>query len=678
MSYDLGQTFYVDKAAVQNAEMCFVTSVGLFFKSKPVQGKTVSGLESPGVTVALCSVKEDGTPNIGSSPIDIARKEYADISVSATGSTETTFIFAKPICIDTNRTYCFLIAFDGNDTDYEIFANKAGKLAVSSTSISQVSSGIVDGNAYKITNGNVLTPLTDTDITFKVKVAKFTELTQTIKINNRPYEFLTVSGVTGTFKGGEEVYGYGTGVGNVTITQTTSLVGDGTNFTAQLSVGDKIKIESANGDLVNIRVVNSITNTTHLVMDRPGSFIDSEATCNTAPTGILYEYDPINDLMVIQDSDSISDNYRNWGDSGIIIGVDSRASADITSVANTRVNNIIPNYTATTPPQTSLSLTANFANTSGGVSSTRKVTAKLGKRVFINTYDAMLASRTREVKAATPFKSFEGELVLTTSNPYSSPFVRENDLDLFVERYSVNNNTANESSNRGSASARYIGNQVTLTNNQFAEDMKIYLKAFKPSNTDIKVYVKFYNTTDIESFDMKSWTELSLNSTSVSITSNPSNIDDFKDLGFDVPFYPPGTQITGNFAVNANGLIEGSSGTVSSNVAVGDVVRVYHPANASIYVVDSVVATNSSSLTLSRGISNTTITNLQSGFYVDKATDKEVAFLDKQNFNTLTYFNSSLSKFKTYNAFAVKIVLLSSDNTNIPFVDDLQAVAVSA
>jgi hypothetical protein len=91
-----------------------------------------------------------------------------------------------------------------------------------------------------------------------------------------------------------------------------------------------------------------------------------------------------------------------------------------------------------------------------------------------------------------------------------------------------------------------------------------------------------------------------------------------------------------------------------------------------------VVATNSSSLTLSRGISNTTITNLQSGFYVDKATDKEVAFLDKQNFNTLTYFNSSLSKFKTYNAFAVKIVLLSSDNTNIPFVDDLQAVAVSA
>jgi hypothetical protein len=208
--------------------------------------------------------------------------------------------------------------------------------------------------------------------------------------------------------------------------------------------------------------------------------------------------------------------------------------------------------------------------------------------------------------------------------------------------------------------------------------MKIYLKAFKPSNTDIQVYVKFYNTTDIESFDMKSWTELSLNSTSVSITSNPSNIDDFKDLGFDVPFYPPGTQITGNFAVNANGLIQGSSGTVSSNVAVGDVVRVYHPANASIYVVDSVVATNSSSLTLSRGISNTTITDLQSGFYVDKATDKEVAFLDKQNFNTLTYFNSSLSKFKTYNAFAVKIVLLSSDNTNIPFVDDLQAVAVSA
>ena len=63
---------------------------------------------------------------------------------------------------------------------------------------------------------------------------------------------------------------------------------------------------------------------------------------------------------------------------------------------------------------------------------------------------------------------------------------------------------------------------------------------------------------------------------------------------------------------------------------------------------------------------------------MDKITDKKVAFLDKQNFNTLTYFNSSLSRLKTYNTFAVKIVLLSSDNTSIPFVDDLQAVAVSA
>jgi hypothetical protein len=172
--------------------------------------------------------------------------------------------------------------------------------------------------------------------------------------------------------------------------------------------------------------------------------------------------------------------------------------------------------------------------------------------------------------------------------------------------------------------------------------------------------------------------ELSLNSTSIGVTSNPSNIGDFKDLGYDVPLFPPGTGISGNFAVNANGLIRGSSGTVNTDITVDDVVRVYHSGNSTVYVVDTVIATNTSSLTLSKGISNSTVTNLESGFYVDKVTNKSTAYLDRQNFNMLTYFNGQLSKFQSYDSFAVKIVLLSSDNTSIPFVDDLQAVAVSA
>ena len=390
----------------------------------------------------------------------------------------------------------------------------------------------------------------------------------------------------------------------------------------------------------------------------------------------MFEYSPINDRLVIQNSTSTATIYLTTGTT--IRGLDSGATANITAIANTRVNNIVPNYNAVTPPQTSVSLTANFANVAGSISTNRALDAKLGKRVFINSYDAMIASRTNEVRAGTPFKSFHGEMSLSSSNPYSSPFVRKEDLDVFVERYAINNSSTNETINRGAAQARYIGNQIQLVNNQFAEDLKVYLKAFKPANSDVKVYAKFYNSADNETFDKKNWTELSLNSSSIGLLSNPSNINDFKDLGYEVPFYPPGTKISGNFAVNANGLIRGSSGTVSTDVTVDDVVRLYHSGNSDVYIVDTVIAANSSSLTLSKAISNTTITALESGFYVDKVTDKNTAYLDKQNFNMLTYFNGQLSKFQSYNSVAVKIVLLSSDNTSIPFVDDLQAVAVSA
>jgi hypothetical protein len=66
------------------------------------------------------------------------------------------------------------------------------------------------------------------------------------------------------------------------------------------------------------------------------------------------------------------------------------------------------------------------------------------------------------------------------------------------------------------------------------------------------------------------------------------------------------------------------------------------------------------------------------GFFIDVISRPNSGFLDNQNQNVLTYFNKSLSKFRTYNSFALKIVLLSDDGVNIPFVDDIRAIAVSA
>ena len=247
---------------------------------------------------------------------------------------------------------------------------------------------------------------------------------------------------------------------------------------------------------------------------------------------------------------------------------------------------------------------------------------------------------------------------------------------MFAERYEINNISTNEYKGEGSASARYITKSVTLADNQQAEDMKVYLTAYKPSNTSILVYAKFINTEDIESFDIKDWTELTLNQSN-NIVTNPVNINDRAEYSYSVPQYNSGTLATGVFTTElSNSVVVGTSGAVNTNIIPGSVVRVYSPSLSNTYFTDTVLSSNTTTATLSRTVSNTSLVG--TGFNVDVISRPNSAYIDNQNQNTITYFNKSLAKFQTYNTFALKIVLLSDDGVNIPFVDDVRAIAVSA
>lgn len=678
MSYDLGQTFYFDKQSVQNAEAAVVSSVELYFRSKPVQNKTESGIAAPGVTVAICQTKDDGSPDLSTlnNLLHTSRVEYANINVDTTGATSTKFSFLQPVTVSTDRSYAILIKFDGRDRGFRLYANKAGNVVVGGSSLSQVSSGTVDGNAYRITNGFTLTPLIDTDITFKINVARFTANTRTYSIKNRFYEILKVSVISGTFKGGEAILQERTALtGNVAVnSSTTSLIGTGTNFTSSVVVGDKLILTDGTTGNTDIRVVNAVTNSTLVILDQPPSFTNGTSTFFKTVTGKLFTYDTLSDEMIIQDSTANSTLFLTT--STVIRGEDSGARATITSILNANVNAVVPNYAINQPPGTETSLTLNFANTGGSTNPSRKADGALGARTYINQYDGIIASRTNEVTAVTPFRSFSGELVFSTSNPYISPSVYQGDLDLFVERYDINNDSTNEYIGKGLAKARYIAAQSSLANNQLAEDFKVYISAFKPLNTDIKVFVRALNSEDNESFDLKDWTELTLRE-SANLKSNPSNLNDMIEFTYDVPFYQTGVKIAGAFTTTlANAVVVGTSGSVNTDVAIGDVVRVYSSLVDNTHFVDTVIAANTTTFTVGKQISNTSLVG--NGLLVDKISRKNSGFLDIQNGNIFTYYNKSLSKFVGYETFSLKIVLLSSDGISVPYVDDVRLLAVSA
>ncbi len=678
MSFNLGQTFYVDKQAVQKADQINITSVDLYFRAKPIQNKTESGINNPGVTVAICATKDDGSPDL-TDFLNLqygARVEYENINADSTGTNSTTFVFKKPIQISTNRSYAFVIKFDGNDRGFEIFANKAGTAALDRSAITQVSSGNVDGYAYRITNGSTLTPLIETDLAFKVNLARFTSFTQTYQIQNRAFEFLKVTNVVGAFKGGEEIIQERSSLsGNVVISgNTTTLVGNGTSFTSTVVVGDNIIITDGTSGNTDVRVIGSVTNATHLVLTEPPSFSNTTGSYFKTVVSRLFVFDNATDELILQDSTANSTVYLTT--STVLRGIDSGATATISQIRTIKANAILPNYAIKQPTGTKASITINLANTGGSLVSSTKQDAVLGSRTFISEYDAVVDSRSNEVTAATPFRSFSGEVTFTTSNPFSSPSVSENDLDLFVQRYDINNDATNEYNGKGLSKARYISRQINLSQDQTAEDFKVYLKAFRPPNSDIKLYVKLYNPEDIDTFDIKDWTEMELEQ-SADLVSNPAKSNNYLELTYKIPFYQSGTRAPGQFTTQlSSAVVTGTSGSVNTDIKVGDLVLIQSPLFEENHVVDTVVASNTSTITIGKAIANSSIVG--SGFNVTNITRKNSGFLDIQNNNVLTYFNTTNGKLQGFQTFAVKIVLLSSDGVAIPYVDNVRALAVSA
>ena len=678
MSFNLGQTFYVDKQAVQKADQINITSVDLYFRAKPIQNKTESGINNPGVTVAICATKDDGSPDL-TDFLNLqygARVEYENINADSTGTNSTTFVFKKPIQISTNRSYAFVIKFDGNDRGFEIFANKAGTAALDRSAITQVSSGNVDGYAYRITNGSTLTPLIETDLAFKVNLARFTSFTQTYQIQNRAFEFLKVTSVVGAFKGGEEIIQERSSLsGNVVISgNTTTLVGNGTSFTSTVVVGDNIIITDGTSGNTDVRVIGSVTNATHLVLTEPPSFSNTTGSYFKTVVSRLFVFDNATDELILQDSTANSTVYLTT--STVLRGIDSGATATISQIRTIKANAILPNYAIKQPTGTKASITINLANTGGSLVSSTKQDAVLGSRTFISEYDAVVDSRSNEVTAATPLRSFSGEVTFTTSNPFSSPSVSENDLDLFVQRYDINNDATNEYNGKGLSKARYISRQINLSQDQTAEDFKVYLKAFRPPNSDIKVYVKLYNPEDIDTFDIKDWTEMELEQ-SADLVSNPAKSNNYLELTYKIPFYQSGTRAPGQFTTQlSSAVVTGTSGSVNTDIKVGDLVLIQSPLFEENHVVDTVVASNTSTITIGKAIANSSIVG--SGFNVTNITRKNSGFLDIQNNNVLTYFNTTNGKLQGFQTFAVKIVLLSSDGVAIPYVDNIRALAVSA
>jgi hypothetical protein len=248
--------------------------------------------------------------------------------------------------------------------------------------------------------------------------------------------------------------------------------------------------------------------------------------------------------------------------------------------------------------------------------------------------------------------------------------------------YFINNDYTNEHTDRGNALAKHITKKINFLDSRAAEDVRVFLTAYRPLGTDIKVYVRAQNRNDTrDEFDDKDWTLLEYVGSN-SIYSSPTNPNHYVELQFGFPAYPnsaftfDGVITTTNASATITG--EGTAFNDSvSNVVAGDLVKIYQdlfPNNYMIAVVNSVAS--GTSLTLETPVTNNNV--IGDGLKIDKIEFPHQIFSYALNDNVARYYSTDMAEFDTFDTMAIKIVLLSNNQNIIPRVDDIQAYGVSA
>ena len=243
-------------------------------------------------------------------------------------------------------------------------------------------------------------------------------------------------------------------------------------------------------------------------------------------------------------------------------------------------------------------------------------------------------------------------------------------------KYVINNDATDEHTDSGNSYARGLSDVFDFK--RTSEDVRVYLTAYRPANTDLKVYARLYKNEDPEAFDDKNWTELELKD-GVGLISSQADPLDYVELEYGLRQVPEArTPLDGAVQIaTGDATITGSGTDFVTDLTVGDLVYMYQPLFVENHMIASVTSiTNTTSFEMDQTTSNSSI--LAEGMNIEKITYPEQAFNNKQNSNVCRYYNGTTASYDGYESVAIKVVFLSPNPHRIPRVDDYRVTGVSA
>ena len=685
----LAQTFLLNPNSFGGEQTGYLTSLDLFFSNKDAK---------MGTTVEIREVL-NGSPGAKVLPFSKVHLSSSQINTSTDGSSATTINFKAPVAVDTTKEYCFVILPDGNSPEYKVFTAKAGqKDLVTNIAVNQ---DWGSGTMFLSTNNRTWTEYLDEDAKFVLRQAVFSDNISTVDLVNEDYEFFVANNgtINGTFDQGEEIFklplfangdsvnsnnDLNKATGNVSFTAGNSTItGTSTNFTSPaLAAGDTIVLckgyidADSNTQTFDVVEVNSVANATSLTVRGAPKFsaTDAEGAYFFTPTGSFVALDGPTNTLLIEDSSSTNSTFL-YANQDVIIGCDSGANVVIDAPVDTNISYHEPRMYNTSTPGTAIrtELGSNTTNTGLIKTNDRNYPSSSGTTLT-------LKSKSNEISGTTITKSLVARHVLSNKSKFTAPMVDLQSQSLLVYENVINNDTTNEHlSEQGSASSKYVSRIVTLADGLDAEDIKVFVNAYKPANTNIKVYAKILNETDSLSVADTNWSELQATQNKDTFSSEKER-KDIVEYGFEFAdtLDTTSTSLVANLNTdNATlHLTANGSGSFSAN----DLIKLTNTDPDLDYQISKVITVTDDSSAPTIVIADNSFVNSNS-IAVSKVNTDQInrAFRDPNAPTAFqaTYYNTNNEKFVGYKRLAIKIVMTSESTAKAPVLQDYRAIAVS-
>ncbi len=566
----ISQTFSVNE---EQSSGVFITKVDLYFFKKAA---------SLPITVQIREV-DNGHPTPTVLPYASKTLFPASINASETSATTaTTFTFDSPVFLKNYKDYCITIVPAGNSDEYAVWVAQLGGKDIDTGELidKQPGAGVLLSSA----NDKTYTPIQSEDLKFQLHRAEFSKSQGTVFLENPDNEFMTYDNKAGTFNPEEKVRAESVltfsnnqtiAVGSVLKTKATS----GANFangTVRQIVQNSVQYQvTVKIDAFKDFPTTASSNTNNIFLS--GSTTHGgwcgNTTAFTANTniGFLDFIDELNEKMTLKNS-----TYTGNAN-GFIRGQVSGASARILTAENIVNNVMVPKIAVLNVANTSSTFSVRTA-TSGGVINTGEKDIDLEienpftdntKAVFSKLNESALTAVNGSKKTLV-IKGF-----LNTSDSKVSPVVDLSRANSYILENVINDNVTNEETKEvGSASTRYFSKPIELADGQDAEDLRVFVTAYKPSGTNVRVYAQLLASSDGEPLADKDYTLLT-QATSASIISDTADTNDFKEFEYTLSANTDGQDFLGSNNDNQARLNTADSNIVSYRTSSGIVHKTY-------------------------------------------------------------------------------------------------------